>query len=363
MTAIRRWLVVLGGLALLVASPAVVARWPAGGSAISATQLLTRINASGTVGYSGYAESTGYLSLPVTGQFGSVADLFGGRTDLRVWWRSATDNRVDAVNPGGEADVHTESDGTWTWNYESNTAMWTRALSTPVRLPVNSDVLPTELARRLTSQALPQEVSRLDGARIAGRTAAGLRIRPSQPESSIDHVDIWADPSNGLALRVRVYPRGSTTPAIETSFLDFSPGVPASSTTAFTPPPGAKLQQNDQLDIASAVNRFVPVTPRPSLAGLARNTEIAQVGSVGVYGRGVTELVAVPVPDRIGRSLRSQLEGKPGVTTTANGLSVSLGGINLLVSNRNSDRIDWVLVGTVSAATVTAAATELAATG
>ncbi len=62
----------------------------------------------------------GDLALPVTsGQFSSLVDLFGSTTQLRVWWRSNQDWRVDEVSPSGEQDVHGIGADLWTWNYET----------------------------------------------------------------------------------------------------------------------------------------------------------------------------------------------------------------------------------------------------
>ena len=161
MTSVRRWLVVLAGIAVLAALPAAVAALPSRTAAVSAATLLQRINSSSNQAYSGYAESSGGLALPVTDQFGSIADLFGGRSQLRVWWRSSADWRVDAVTFAGESDVHHDATGDWSWNYESNTVSRTDQTVAPaVRLPTATDLLPPQLARRLLSQASPSEASR-----------------------------------------------------------------------------------------------------------------------------------------------------------------------------------------------------------
>src|SRR4051794_39290121 len=114
MTTVRRWLVVLAGTALLAALPALVAAVPARTSDLSAAELLRRINASAARPYSGYAEATGGLALPVTSRFTSVADLFGDRTRLRAWYRNSNDWRVDVIGFAGESDVHHDESGDWT---------------------------------------------------------------------------------------------------------------------------------------------------------------------------------------------------------------------------------------------------------
>src|ERR1700712_4697445 len=145
MTSVRRWLAVLAGTAVLAALPGVVSAVPARTSDLSAAELLGQINSSAGRPYSGYAEATGGLALPVTSRFGSIADLFGGRTQLRVWYRSASDWRVDAVSFAGESDVHHDQSGDWTWNYESNSVDRTGSpVAPPVRLPTAGDLLPPQ---------------------------------------------------------------------------------------------------------------------------------------------------------------------------------------------------------------------------
>lgn len=368
----RRWLAVLVGIGLLLALPSMVAAVPAASSPISAATLLGRIQHSARVGYSGYAESTGGLALPVTSQFTALSDLFGGNTQLRVWWRSDRDWRVDSIGLAGETDTHTKDLGAWTWNYEDNTATFTEQPSTPeVRLPTDADLLPPQLARRLLSQAIPAEASRLPSARIAGHSAAGLRIVPADPVSTISHIDVWADPNTGLPLKVRAVGRGSASSAISASFLDVQLGTPPAERTAFSIPAGATLHTSSGQDLATTIDRLGGAAPPPTLAGIVRNGLLPTLGSIGVYGRGVTEFVAVPLPVRVGYSLHSQLapvadaQTVPGVPTDPDGdslqLTLSSGPLNLLLTPANSPGGPWLLVGTVSSATLARAAGELAA--
>src|SRR6185437_3361047 len=372
MTPLRRWLAVLVGLGLLLALPSLVRALPATGSPISAAALLSRIQHSGPVGYSGYAESTGGLALPVTSQFTALSDLFGGNTQLRVWWRSDRDWRVDSIGLAGETDTHTEDLGAWTWNYESDTATFTEQPITPeVRLPTDADLLPPQLARRLLSQATPAEASRLPSARVAGHSAAGLRITPADAVSTIDHIDVWADPATGLPLKVRAVGKDSNSAAISASFLDVQLGTPPAQRTAFSIPAGANLHTSTGQDLATTIDRLGGAAPPSKLAGIARNGLLPTLGSIGVYGRGVTEFVAVPLPVRIGYSLHSQLapvagtQTVPGVPTDPDGdslqLTLSSGPLNLLLTPANFPGGPWLLVGTVNTDTLTKAAGELPA--
>ena len=117
-----RWLVVAAMVAALSVTPVILAHLPVRHSTIGAGALLARVQESADVPYSGYAESDGGLGIPVTSQFSSIADLFGGTTQMRVWSRDSTHWRVDAVSLTGERDEHELGTSTWTWDYESNQA-------------------------------------------------------------------------------------------------------------------------------------------------------------------------------------------------------------------------------------------------
>jgi hypothetical protein len=353
----HRWGVVALTVAVLVALPWAVGHRPVSGASTSAAALLERITNSASQPYSGYAEADGGLGLPVSGQFDSVTDLLGGHTELRVWFRGADDSRVDTISAFGESDVHTDASGTWTWNYERSRATRVQAADPEVRLPDTADVLPPELGRRLLSQARASEVQRLPVARIAGIDAVGLRLHPAQAVTSVDHVDVWADPVSGLPLRVEVYGRGVSTPAMSTAFLDFSRSRPSTQVVAFVAPDRSRVDRSRGFDIASATNEFSDVEVPTTLAGLGRVPHA--IGSIGVYGRGVTQLVAAPLWDGLANQLSDQLR-TAGATEKGNNQSFTVGPVSALLVNSSTGR-SWLFTGTVTPATLVKAAGEITA--
>lgn len=346
----------VGGVTVLAALPAAISALPVPQSDIGAGQLLARIRASGDAPYQGYAESNGGLALPVTRQFSEVADLFGQTTQMRAWYRGPRDWRVDTITLAGESDVHASPAGVWTWDYESDRATWTGQSRPPdARLPIAADLLPTNLARRLLSEANPRQVHRLPAKRIAGRTAPGLRLIPHEPGSTIDHVDVWADERTGLPLRVDVH--GSGTTVMSSRFLDFSAHLPSPSDIAFVPSATAHIQTFDEPDVAAEINEFAGVVLPPTLAGLPRNPALPTFGSIGVYGSGVTELAAVPLPDGVAFSLYRQL--KDSAVTGKYGLTLSVGPLSMLLTKFDVSGEGWLLTGTVTPALLSRAASEL----
>jgi hypothetical protein len=151
MAAARRWCVVAGVVAVLLALPGLAGARPARAPHVAVADLLHRVARSAGVGYSGYAESVGGLALPVTADFPELTDLFGDRTRQRIWWRSATEWRADTVTPSGETDAHRDEAGLWTWDYERNRAE--RVDEPSLRLPRPADLGPADLGRRLLSEA------------------------------------------------------------------------------------------------------------------------------------------------------------------------------------------------------------------
>lgn len=353
-----RWAAVAAAVAVLVSLPLAVGALPARQTEVSATDLLGRVRASGAVGHSGYAESVGGLVLPLTTDFTALTSLFGDRTRIRSFWRGERDWRIDALQTTGEASTYRNDDADWTWDFEQDSG--SIAAEPVVRLPRVADVEPAALARRLLSEARPADVSRIPSRRVAGRDAAGLRLRPSDPGTTIDRVDVWADEATGLALRVEVYGKGTARPVLETAFLDFSTAVPPPSTTLFDPADPSRIRGGTNTDLATRINLFAPVTPPATLAGLPGRPGMTGLGSIGSYGTGLTLLVAVPLPGRITGQLVDQLEKTPGATRAPDGLRLSVGPLSLLLTDDPGHRT-WLLTGTVTADTLNRAARQLIA--
>lgn len=355
-----RWVLVGLGVTALAAAPGAAGALPVAQSGVSAQDLLAAVQNSAATPYSGYAQSTGGLVLPVTDQLSALTNLLGDTTTMRTWWRAADDWRVDTVLLSGERDLYRSQTGLWMWDYEANHAVL--APEPAARLPREADLLPTQLGLRLLSEVQPAEVSRLPTLRIAGREAPGLRLLPNDRQSTVTEVDVWADATTGLPLRVDVLGAGADRPVVTTSFLDFSTDVPDAATTRFTPPPGSDVHQQAATDIAAFADRLPDARAPSQLAGLAARDRLnGSVGAVGTYGRGVTALAAVPLPQRSAAGLRSQLAATPGAVTDADGVAVSVGPLSLRLTGALGGRRVWLLSGTVTADTLTSAARELAA--
>ena len=354
-----RWAVVAAGGAVLLALPPLIGALPASDTGTPAPELRARALASAAVPFAGYAQAAGGLTLPVSDQLTSVADLLSDRTTMRAWYRGADDWRVDVVTATGETGVHRDAGGTWTWQYEDDAAARTEA--TPLALPTAPDLLPSSLGRRLLSEATDGELSRIGAQRVAGRDALGLRVTPADEASSVSEVDVWVDAESGIPVRVQVSgDPGAGAPAVDTSFLSLDLAAPTAAVTAFAPPPGAEVRRDEQqADLLDAGRRFGPVALPATLAGLPGRQLDGAPAAVGVYGRGVTLLAVTVLPGRVGAALRDTLTADPDAVADDLGVRVSAGPLGLMLVDSPGRRSGWLLAGTVDADALATAAAEL----
>lgn len=356
-----RWLVVLLTAVALVVTPLLVPRLTGAAQAPvgsdSASELAERVRRSATVGWSGLAETAGTLQVPDSDSFATLALLLGETSQLRVWWRSPDDWRVDRIRGTGETDLFRQRAMSVRWVFESETATYSPV--SKIRLPDESDLVPPTLARFLLQGAREDELGRLPDRVVAGVRAGGLRLTPRDPATTIGHVDLWVDSASGLALRVEVYGRADQRPVLSTYLREVDVEVPASATTEFVPHEGVSLNYEESVDVAARANALAPYDLPSSLGGLPSRAG-DDPDAVGVYGRGPTTVIALPLRGRIAWQLRDRLQGSANAQQTAAGVLAPVGPVLLLVTPP-TERDAFLLAGTVTAETLQRAATELAA--
>ena len=312
-----RWGALALAVAALVSAPSVVAALPVEDPHVPPATLLARVRASAGVSWSGYGESRGALVLPDAKQLGDLPSLLAGTTRVRAWWRGPRDHRLDDLSLASETDTSVDQDGTWTFSAADERGIRVEG-DLPVHLPAAGDLLAPVLGRRLAGTA-GVRLSWLPGRRVAGRTAAGLRITPADPASTtVGHVDLWAEPRTGLPLRVDVVARGQSAPAITSLLLDLSLARPSAARTRFVPPMDAFVSLEQAPDLASSLDRVFRYLLPPSLAGLPRTDPVRQLagGGIGTYGGGFASLAVVPLPRGSARTLVERLRSQGGQVDT-----------------------------------------------
>ena len=356
MTPPRRWLVVAALTAAVVLLPLAPRLLPVPGTEQDPAALLALLRESPEQGWSGYVETTGTLQLPATGDLDDLGSLLGETTRLRVWWRDPGSWRVDRLLTAGESDLRHTDGVTVAYSYEAQEAEVSR--DPDIRLPRTSDLLPSELARRFVVGADPAALTSLPARRVAGVPAAGLRLdgATADERTTIGRVDLWLDPATGVPLLVEAYAEGSSTPALTSEVREYDPGVPPAAVVALEPTAGTEVQQVDVLDIADAASQYAPLRPPPEVAGLA--LQPSSRGAVGVYGRGLTQLVAIPLRDNEADPLREQVAVTPDAVATDDTIGALAGPLGVLVGGRAGDG-GWLVAGTLDLAALRAAEADL----
>jgi hypothetical protein len=355
----RRWAAVLAVVVVLCSVPIVVNAWPARAANVPLATLRQRIAGSAGQAYQGYAQSSGLLPLPALPNLEQVTALVSGTTEMRTWYAGRSRWRVDVVDGGAERDTYQTPDAQYVWDYGDN--QLSRIVGEqPIRLPRASDVTPPELVRRLLTIAAADRFEPLAGRRVAGREAAGLRIVPATADTTVDHVDVWADPGTGLPLQAEITAKGGVRPVFVTRFLEVHLSVPAAS--VLTPPvPTASMGYTTTAapDILSILNRRRFIFLPDSLAGQPRTDTI--VSAAGVYGTGLAQFVVAALPGRFGSQAwdKVQTYGLSVTVPVGQASLIATGLLNVLVVRSDRNRT-YLVTGLSQPALLKRVAADLA---
>jgi hypothetical protein len=357
---LRRWSTVLAVAVVLAAIPIAINIWPAHAAAVDPATLRGRIAASAKQPYHGYAQSSGLLGLPALPNLTVVTALTSGTTEMRTWHAAADRWRTDVLGPGTEHDLYQTPEGQFVWDFGDNHL--TQVVGDqPVRLPRADDVTPPELVRRLLSLAAADRVEPLAAKRVAGIQAAGLRLVPATPDTTVARVDIWADPATGLPLQAEVTAKGGLRPVFVTRFLEIH--LEAPDPAVLTPPvrnEAVGFSVTEAPDILSAINRRRPVIMPASVAGAARRTVVPGLTVADVYGTGLSALVVTALPGRFGGQAYQQIStyGTSVQVPAGDASLIATGLLNVLIV-RTRTRY-WLAAGLVQPALLERAAADLA---
>jgi len=369
----RRWAAVAGLVALVVVPTAWLRTGgPASGDdGTSARELLRRTLDSRTVAYTALGESRGTLGLPTLPRLGAVAELLGGTTRSRVWWSGPDRWRVDVVTATGERGTYGTPDGVVGWDYER------RLLQTVVgepaaRLPRADDLLAPQAARRLLAGVAPQDsVRRLPATRVGGRDAAGVRVRPADPGSTIGSAEVWVDVASGLPLRLRVVDRAGSE-SLVTQLTDVRLVRPSAAVTTPPQPAGVRDDVVTAPDVAAAIDQRAPWRLPDRLAGLPATRSVFE-GSVqgsfhgsfhgsATYGRGLVRFAVLPLPDRLaGDVVANARSAGAAEVDVPGGVEYRLGStlLDAVVVQGDDGEHAYLLAGLVTSEVLTRAARQL----
>ncbi|MFD9975108.1 outer membrane lipoprotein carrier protein LolA [Streptomyces sp. NPDC059017] len=273
---------------------------------ITAQELIAKIAASDTEQLSGTVKISTDLGLPSLGGLAGGAagglapgggdggsaspdarlmELASGTHTLRVAADGPDRQRLSILGDGAEYSVIHNGDDVWAYDSESNEVFHGKDAGAGAdreqRAPKELPTTPKDLADEVLEAAGDTTSVTVDGtARIAGRDAYQLLVKPRQSGSTVDSVRIAVDAENGVPLKFTLLPSSGGKAVVDAGFTKVDFSRPAASTFDFTPPKGAKITEADEL------NSREKGAPKPA-GGLEGLEGFGPAGLVGGDGRGV----------------------------------------------------------------------------
>jgi hypothetical protein len=367
-----RWPVVAAGTAVLCALPVLASALPVSVPSLTAAQLRTRILASQSMSFAGYAESNATFGLPPLGAFSSVASLLDGTTKMQVWQASPQRWRVDVIADASERDTYS-ADAATQYTWDSQQELMTAILGQQtIRLPVAADLVAPSLAVRLIKEAgTGARLSLLQPQRVAGQAAAGLRLVPSDPASTVGEVDIWANPVSGLPLLVDIIARGGTRPALQTQFFQVSAWRPDPAILTPRRSPGSGFTVTTANAFSGELSHLLARKLPGSLDG--RTLTATPVPGADVYGSGLAPFAVLAIRARTDLLIDDAVasgatpfqarvsDSREPRGDMAIGASASAPLVNLVLVQENHSPVTYLLAGLVTRTVLMKAALELVA--
>jgi outer membrane lipoprotein-sorting protein len=241
---------------------------------ITAEELISKIAASDTEQLSGSVKVTTDLGIPSLPGGVSLGDLAGkqqgsggaspesklaelasGTHTLRVAADGPERQRVSIIEKAAEYSVIHNGDEMWAYDSADNSLYHAKSPEKAAKgdhrreAPEDlSGITPREAAKKALAAVDDTTQVKVDGtARVAGRDAYQLLIRPKQNDSTVGAIRIAVDAHNWVPLKFTLEPRSGGKAAIDVAFTQVDFGKPKASTFRFTPPKGAKVTEESRV--------------------------------------------------------------------------------------------------------------------
>ncbi|OJF12021.1 LolA family protein [Couchioplanes caeruleus] len=267
-----RWLVPAAAAAVVIgggaAAGTIVASADPALPERSAAQLLVDVQNAKVEGLSGTIVQTADLGLPtlpgITGGAGSNADLMklvAGSNTARVWYAGQDKVRLAVLGTLGETDVIRNGSDVWVWRSSGSSATHYKIPAeagkhekqTP---PLGVPSTPQEAADAALAAIDPStEVSTTGAAKVAGRDAYELVLKPRDTASLVGQVRLAIDAEHRIPLGVDVYAKNANDPAVRIAFQQVSFAVPDAEQFTFNPPPGTKVDTADESELRAEAEK------------------------------------------------------------------------------------------------------------
>ncbi|MEV0602673.1 DUF2092 domain-containing protein [Streptomyces sp. NPDC050315] len=293
---------------------------------ISAQDLIAKVAASDVQQLSGTVRTSTDLGLPElpggmdAGALGSgqgkgdasadpkdkLMELASGTHTLRVAADGPDRQRVSVIDKAAEYSLVRDGDKIWAYDSGSNTAFRATGPESDTgkkgdqrrAMPKGlGDVTPQELAEHVLDAAGDTTSVTVDGtAKVAGRDAYQLLVKPKQAGSTVGSVRIAVDADNGVPLKFTLTPKSGGAPALEAGFTSVDFAKPAADTFAFAPPKGAKIIDGDRVSTQRHDDAGDEGLAKGLSGGLPHGLKDARAGDEGgmdVIGHGWTAIAKI----------------------------------------------------------------------
>jgi outer membrane lipoprotein-sorting protein len=221
------------------AAPALPSRTPA--------QLLASVAAQSQVpAFTGTVLETtslGLPQLPGTQSPTSMLSLLTGSHTIHVWYASPRQYRLALPGSMSETDLYRNGSTGWLWQSVPDTVTtFTLPAHPATKAEAQPPMTPQQAANAVLSAVGPTTTVSVDSnVFVAGQPAYELALAPKDARSLVGQVRIAIDAKNNVPLRVQVFARHATSPAISVGFTSVTFAAPSASDLTFTPPRGAKI--------------------------------------------------------------------------------------------------------------------------
>ncbi|WP_326620076.1 DUF2092 domain-containing protein [Streptomyces decoyicus] len=228
-----------------------------------------------------------------------LMELASGAHTLRVAADGPEKQRVSIVDKAAEYSLVHNGNEIWAYDSGSNTAVHSTAPDAgrhgkqhraPKDLPGGlKDATPQELAKQALKAAGDTTSVTVDGtAKVAGRDAYQLLIKPKQAASTVGSIRVAVDAANGVPLKFTLTPKSGGAAAIDVGYTNVDFAKPAANTFSFTPPKGAKVVDGDKAR-EKAPRAHGKDTPSPKDMKAFKK----DMGGLNVLGKGWTSIATI----------------------------------------------------------------------
>ena len=266
-SAIRRrlpWLVPLATIAVTITAAGLSRALPAGADPIpvlpplTPAQLVDKVRSAQVTTLSGDITMTSNLGLPDLGSLGvgggTLLDLLSGSHHAHIAVDGPDHVRVALDAPQAENDWIRNGADLWAWDSSTQHVQHALLPALPAdatatagesdATPGVPEVDPQAAADELLKSIDPTtDVTVRTPGYVAGRPVYELVVAPKSTSSTVADGTISVDAATGLPLAVRIDARATNSAAFTVAFTSLSLDKPSPSTFAFTPPPGATVEQ------------------------------------------------------------------------------------------------------------------------